>query len=460
MDMKIPASLDTQFNRKEYKPSGNNCRLEMDAHVRAEWDPLKDVVIHRPGMEMFFGLLEPYASLYERAFSQDGAVIEHEHLEEILHHEFGVRVTHLRESITSAADRDPAVRERLVDTARDSIRFTGDRKEAALAEQEFEKNTGAHDSGFFFDLLLMNPSISFEAGKGVREISLAITERQPLSNLYFMRDQQAIAGNGVVLSAMSKPQRTRETVVTRLLWEITGTPVAAEIGGTGTFEGGDFLPMDGFALIGTGDRTNPEGVRQFLASNPPFDEIGVVSQPFHPLVPGDMPDPMVSMHLDTWFNVASGGVVIGHELLMRAAKVDVYSREGETFRKVGKTTDLHTYIRGKGFDVITITTLEQMAYAPNFLCVRESTIVAVEVDRIVKDVLKTLAAKAEMAPVRYSALYAQALRDYQSLKSEGQFFPHKKEVYNHDIDAYPVSLRNLTGGYGAAHCLTCAVKRG
>ena len=212
-----------------------------------------------------------------------------------------------------------------MDTARDSIRFTGDRKEAALAEQEFEKNSGAHDSGFFFDLLLMNPSINFEAGKGVREISLAITERQPLSNLYFMRDQQAVTGNGVVLSAMSKPQRTRETAVTRLLWEVTGTTVPRRSGAPGTFEGGDFLPMDEFALIGTGDRTNPEGVRQFLASNPAvFDEIGVVSQPFHPLVPGDMPDPMISMHLDTWFNVASPAVVIGSGLLMRAAKVDVF----------------------------------------------------------------------------------------------------------------------------------------
>jgi arginine deiminase len=432
----------------------------MEAGVRAEWDRLRTVVVHRPGMEMFFGLLEPYASLYDRAFSQDGAVIEHEQLEEILTHEFGVSVVHLRETITSVADRDPAIRERLVNAARDSIRFTGDRNEAAFALREFEKNTSAHDSGFFFDLLLMNPSINVEAGGGAREISLAITERQPLSNLYFMRDSQAVTKNGVVMSGMAKPQRAREPTITRLLWEISGTPVISGIGGTATFEGGDFLPMGEFALIGTGDRTNREGVRQFLDSSPGFDEIGVVSQPAHPLIPGDMPDPMVSMHLDTWFNVASSGIVIGPELLMKRAHLEVFCREGDSYRKEGETTDLFTYIHGKGFDSIDITTLEQMAYAPNFLCVREGTIIAVEVDRIAKDVIRTLAAKAEMAPERYGRLYAHALKDYQALKWDGQFFPHKREIYRHDIDAYPVSLKNLTGGYGAAHCLTCAVRRG
>jgi arginine deiminase len=432
----------------------------MDAHIRAEWDTLKSVAVHRPGIEMFFGLLEPYASLYDRAFSQDGAVTEHKHLEEVLHHEFGVGVMHLRETITSAADRDPWVRGQLVQAAREAIRFTGDRNEAALALKEFEKNTGAHDSGFFFDLLLMNPSIDVEGGRGAREISLAITERQPLSNLYFMRDQQAVTGKGIVLSAMAKPQRAREPAVTRLLWEITDTPVATEIGGTGTFEGGDFIPMKDFALVGTGDRTNREGVRQFLRLAPGFDEIGVVTQPAHPLIPGNTPDPMISMHLDTWFNVASSGTVIGPEALMRRAKLDLFSRDGSTYEKQGDPTDLYSYIRGKGFDVIDITVLEQMAYAPNFLCVRDGSIIAVEVDRIARDVLRTLEVKAEMAPERYGALYAQARKDYQTLKSEGQFFPHKKEVYDHDIDAYPLSFRNLTGGYGAAHCLTCALRRG
>ncbi|HVP16038.1 MAG TPA: hypothetical protein VMT42_01565 [candidate division Zixibacteria bacterium] len=43
---------------------------KLEAKVRAEWDQLRKVVIHRPGIEMFFWLLDPYASLYERGFSR------------------------------------------------------------------------------------------------------------------------------------------------------------------------------------------------------------------------------------------------------------------------------------------------------------------------------------------------------------------------------------------------------
>ncbi len=295
---------------------------------------------------------------------------------------------------------------------------------------------------------------------GEREITLAITERQPLANLYFMRDQQVVTPRGIIMANMAKPQRAREPELTRLLWEITGAPVVAGIKGTGTFEGGDFIPMNDFALVGTGDRTNREGIRQFLAAGPGFDEIGVVSQPGHPLIPGNMPDPMVAMHLDTWFNVASSSVVVGPEILMRRARVERYCRDGDGYRKEGEPVDLLAYIRGKGFDTIDITTLEQMAYAPNFLSVGNGKIIAVETDQIAKDVLRTLAVKAQVAPERYGALWSQARKEYQSLKYEGQFFPHKREVYCHDIDAYPISFRNLTGGYGAAHCLTCAVRRG
>jgi arginine deiminase len=90
----------------------------MQVSVRAEWDRLKTVALHRPGMEIFFGLLVPYASLYERLFSREGAVAEHRRLEEILRDEFHVRVISVRETITAAADTSPAFRDRLVQQSR------------------------------------------------------------------------------------------------------------------------------------------------------------------------------------------------------------------------------------------------------------------------------------------------------------------------------------------------------
>jgi arginine deiminase len=433
----------------------------MNAGIRAEWEPLRQVVIHRPGIEMFFGLLEPYASLYERAFSRLKARKEHARLEDALRYEFGVEVLQLKKTMLDAADQDPAVRDRLVDLALGTIEFGGDPVEAQLARKDLERNIPLLDSGHFFNILLLTPAIELRSGVGTRAIHLNITEHEPLSNLYFMRDQQAVTDKGIVLSSMAKPQRQRETLLSGLLWEVLGLPIAHRIRVPGTFEGGDFIPLKDFALVGMGDRTNREGVSQVLEHGLGFDEVGVVHQPHHPLLPRDRFDPMVDMHLDTYFNIASSGVAVGSETLLKRAEVEVYFRESDgSYAIDDRTLSLHEYITAKGFEVIDITTLEQMAYASNFLCIRDGTILAVEVDQIVRGLIASLTANAGRDPDRYGKLLAQVEKDYRYLKSEGQFFPHKKEVYQHDIDAYPIILDNLTGGYGGAHCMTCTLKRG
>jgi len=101
-----------------------------------------------------------------------------------------------------------------------------------------------------------------------------------------------------------------------------------------------------------------------------------------------------------------------------------------------------------------------MAYASNILCIRDRTILSVESDRIIPDVLANLQQKAARDPGRYGKLLAKAEEDYRKLRNEGQFFPHKKEIYQQGVDACPISLVNLTGGYGGAHCMTCALQRG
>jgi arginine deiminase len=260
---------------------------------------------------------------------------------------------------------------------------------------------------------------------------------------------------------MSKPQRRREPILAEFFWDLLDVKVVHATEEPGTIEGGEFLPMKSFALVGIGDRTNRSGVDQMLKFGLGFDEVGVVHQPSHPLIPSDQRDPMINMHLDTYFNVASSKVVVGSEVLLKRAKVELYKRQSEgIYKKEKEESNLHDFIKGKGFDIINITTLEQMSYASNFLCIKDGTILAVEVERIVKDVLNNLSAMADKDPTRYGGLLDQAKKDYASLKSEGGFFPHKKDIYEHGIDAYPLIIKNLTGGYGGAHCMTCALKRG
>jgi arginine deiminase len=433
----------------------------MDGKIKAEWNPLKKMVMHRPGIEMFLGLLEPYGSLYERAFSRQGARREHERLVNILRTEFNVEVKLLKHTILEAAEKNAKIRERLIEMARETMEYGGEDDNIALAKREFENNVKYFDTQHFFNMLLFNPLIDLGYDKGHRDINLQITSRQPLANLFFMRDQQFVTDSGIVLCRMSKPSRRKEPQITKFLWEeVMGIPTR-EIKAPGTIEGGEFIPFGKFALVGIGDRTNRSAIDQLLSWEYGYEEIGVVHQPMHPLISSNHPDPMVNMHLDTYFNVASSNVVVGSELLLKNAMVEVYHNEGYgKFRRDDNDITLYDYIVSKGFTVVNITTLEQLSYASNFLCIRDGQILAVEVERVVKDVLNNLQLMVKKDPKRYSKLYEQAKQDYDYLRSEGEFFPHKKEIYMNGIDAYPIILRNLTGGYGAAHCMTCALNRG
>ncbi|MBA7473473.1 Arginine deiminase [subsurface metagenome] len=432
----------------------------MAAGVRAEWEQLRRVAVHRPGIEMFFGLLEPYAALYERAFSRYEARREHDRLVRTLREEFGVRVLHLKETILDAADHDPAVRRRLVDWAHETVTLRGGRQEVAEARRSMEQNADALDSLHFFTLLLLNPVIEVGRGRPRAGVDVRILGQEPLANLYFMRDQQAVTDCGLVVARPAKRQRLREPEITRFLWEILGIPVAGTVREPGTFEGGDFMPMGEFALVGTGDRTNHAGVCQFLGCAPGFGEIGVVHQPGHPLIPSDRPDPMVDMHLDTYFNVAGSGVVIGSEVLLRRAQVDIYHQVSGGYEPSGEAASLYDYIRSKGFAVIDLSILEQLSYAANVLCVRDGSILAVEGERVMQTVLLNLERKAARDPQRYGRLLRHAEEDYRRIKNDGRFFPHKAEFSRHDVEVTALHLENLTGGYGGPHCMTCTLERG
>jgi len=435
--------------------------MNLRARARAEWERLRAVMVHSPGMEMRLGLLAPYASLYERAFSGSDAYLEHERLRYVLEREFGVEVFTLKDSLLKAIKSSEDKRRELVNLASKYISFRGSREEVSKAREQLLDNYGTYDDEHYFYILLLNPLIDLSKGKGARAVYVDITARQPLSNLYFMRDQQAVTDRGIFVGRMSKPQRRRECVVTSFTWRAIGLSVLHETSEPGRFEGGDFMPMKDFALVGMGDRSNEEGIRQLMKHGVDFEEIAIVHQPRHPLM--EQQDRMISMHLDTYFNCISSGVIVANESLLKNARVDIYEKKekGKYVRmKDAKESNLYEYIKSKGFDIIKINTLEQMCYASNFLCIKENIIIAVETDRIAKKVLKNLKLNAQKDPNKYGKLLQQAEKDYSELRSSGGFFPHKKEIYEYGVDAYPITLTNLTGGYGGAHCMTCNLLRG
>ena len=426
----------------------------MTARALAEWHPLRRVVVRPPGMEAFFGLLEPYSSLYERVFSLARARREHDELVETLRSGFGVHVTPLDQLLLQAAGRHPAIAQELAERVIATVGFHG--PGAGRARREFRETVRWLDGEQLIETLILAPEIRFERGRGARSVASYTTLKVPLTNLFFLRDQQAVTDRGIVVGRLAKPQRRRETEITSFAWRAAGEPPVAEIK-RGTFEGGDFLPAGEFALVGTGDRTSATGVAEFLANGVSVPEVGVVHQPRHPLL--DAPDPMVNMHLDTYLNFAGDGVAVGYREMLEAARVEVYLRDSGTYRRSHETRLLEYLERAHGFRVIGISTLEQLCYATNFLTVRDRTLVIPDVARNAERVLAHLRLVAERRPRRYYRLYVRAARELGQLRAEGGFFPNKPEAKAIGLSTVQVGLENLTGAFGGAHCLTASLER-
>ena len=421
----------------------------MAAGVRASGSRLK-VAVHRPGIEMFFGLLEPYAALYERAFSRYEARREHDALVRALREEFGVRVLRLKETILDAADSDPAVRRRLVDWAYETVTLRGGRREVAEARRSMEQNADALDSLHFFTLLLLNPVIEVGRGDTGDGVDVRVPGQEPLANLYFMRDQQAVTARGLVVGRPAKRQRLREPGITRFLWDILGIPVAGTVEGPGTFEGGDFMPMGTFALVGTETgRTRPGSASSDFDL---LDEIGVVHR--RATLSGRPARPMVDMHLDTYFNVAGSGVVIGWK--SSGGPGSISTRTGEVMRS-GETVSPDDYIRSKGFAVST-SILERFVCRKHTLhprrehpCGRGG---AGDADGSPEPGAES---RARSPLLRAAPLPCRG--GYRRIRRR-PVLPHRKEFSRYGIDPRPLHLENLTGGYGGPHCMTCVLERG
>ncbi|MGE4253286.1 MAG: dimethylarginine dimethylaminohydrolase family protein, partial [Parvibaculaceae bacterium] len=83
-----------------------------------------------------------------------------------------------------------------------------------------------------------------------------------LDSLY-THDALIVTPRGLVRPFMGKPQRRREAQVNGAHLEALGFPIAGEIAGPGSVEGGDLVWIDRHTLLaGIGYRTNRDGIAQ------------------------------------------------------------------------------------------------------------------------------------------------------------------------------------------------------
>jgi len=240
---------------------------------------------------------------------------------------------------------------------------------------------------------------------------------------------------------MKEPVRRPEVPIVREAWEGLGADIVHEVTDE-PLEGGEFLPLGEFALLGVSAlvdgeeaviRTSYDAGRQLLdAGAVSYDEVGLVRAPLEAdrRLQAEHDRGERVMHLLGWFNVAAEGLAVADVELARHAAVDVYVRSGGEYRK-DRSTDVLSYVREQGYDVIDVAPSER--WPTNFVAVDDGEVVAL------------------YEPDADGAYRPENNPTVEALKARGvEVLP--------DGEGLPRAA--LTSGSGGIHCMTTPLYRG
>ncbi len=420
--------------------------------VRAEWNNLREVIMHRPGVEIDYAMLAPKPFLFERPYRTTMAVREHEKLERYLK-EAGVRVKLLKDVVMELFDSSGKFRQIFLDKVLKTVRYEGDRESVKREEKAFRDNISVLDPSTLFNLMLIEPSVLLKSEGETGPDYPSVNSNLPLANLYFMRDQQAVSGKGIFFGRMRMRQRQKENSITefilRALYE--SKEQFRSLGNTGYFEGGDFMPAGEYTIIGIGSRTNLDGALSFINSGiSGADEYLIVENPIYDFMEKEPRDQMINMHLDTYFNFVSKEAAVTSPLLAKKAKGSIYIRQDDGIKKQSSTT-LSAYLKSKGVEIIPLSIAEQLSYSSNFLTLKENHVLAVDSSRVLRKLVSQNV---------FSASTLAAIEHAVSVDGGNSMFPRSKAAKDYGLDFVTANLSELTGGYGGAHCMTASIIRG
>lgn len=358
----------------------------------------------------------------------------------------------MSEVVSKKGDSDPVFRKLLEEKVLNSVIFYGSKTDTEAARLEFQRNIPSLDSSTLFNVLTLEPSVDLKHDVNSTTKYPTIYSNIPLANLYFMRDQQAVGSNGVIVGRMRREQRMREPEITEfVIRHALKEKRIYRVMGNGFFEGGDFIPAGNFCLIGIGQRTNLDGALQAINSGAlKYDEFCVVENPPYNFSRTTKHDSMINMHLDTYFNIAGDGIAVGSIYLMKKAKAHVYTVDDHIAR-LQEETSMYDYMLSKDFSVIDLTLSEQLSYSSNFLTISDRKILVANVSDILQLLLKGH---------RFQPAIERRVSKEISVNGRDKLFPNRKEIRNFGIDYQKLNLSQLTGGYGGAHCMTASLKRG
>ncbi len=275
----------------------------MSFHVDSEVGRLRQVIVHRPGLELT--RLTPnnvHDLLFDDVMWAQRAKEEHDAFTEKLRGK-GVRVHLFAELLAEALDQ-PGGREFVQDELTTATRF------GPALDKPLDDLVAAAPATQLAELLIGGV---LRSDLALHETSSLLLEYldpddfllRPLPNHLFQRDNSAWVYDGLSINPMSKRARKRETINSRLVYNFhpmfrdADPPLHyyygndSEVHDPANCEGGDILVIgNGAVMIGMGERTSPQGV-EFLARQ--YFAHGSVST----IIAVELPKSRAFMHLDT-----------------------------------------------------------------------------------------------------------------------------------------------------------------
>src|ERR1700733_15852573 len=279
-------------------------------HVDSEVGRLRQVILHRPGLELKRLTPDNAAELlFDDLLWVSEAQAEHDAFAAALRAR-DVRVHYYGELLAQTM---------AIDAARDYVleRVFDPRLQGPLAVETLRATLGSLDGEALAGFLIggVTKREFLELGAEPHSIAFHSLDSDgfvlaPLPNLLYQRDTSCWIYGGVSINAMRHPARIGETVTDEAIYR--WHPMFAEAdfdvwyqgsdAAPATIEGGDILVIgNGAVLVGMSERTTPQAV-EVLATR--LFEAGAARC----LVAIDMPKTRAFMHLDTLLTMADYGV--------------------------------------------------------------------------------------------------------------------------------------------------------
>jgi arginine deiminase len=281
-------------------------------HVDSEVGRLRQVILHRPGLELKRLTPDNAAELlFDDLLWVSEAQAEHDAFAQTLRDQ-GVTVHYYAELLAQTLTID-AAREYVLDQTFDP------RLHGPLAVDTLRDTLGALDAQTLTGFLIggITKREFLELGAEPRSIAFHSLDPDgfvlaPLPNLLYQRDTSCWVYGGVSVNAMRRRARMRETISDEAMYRwhpmFAAQPFEFWYHGASsapaTIEGGDVLVLgNGAVMIGMSERTQPPAV-EMLAHR--LFSAGAATT----VLAVDMPKSRAFMHLDTVLTMADHGVLV------------------------------------------------------------------------------------------------------------------------------------------------------